>query len=98
MKVYLLAFDPVKAAEKKAVALAEKKVSFSNVQDFHIYNGIETVYVIEGKNKKGEKIIVWIPEKNKQVIVKKANSAYPNRRLSKNLKNEKSEKDCFCSS
>jgi uncharacterized protein YpmB len=74
INVYLRAFAPVKTAEEKAVALAGKKVQFSQIDDFHIYNGNESVYVIEGKNKKGEKIIVWIPPKTKQVIVEKATS------------------------
>jgi uncharacterized protein YpmB len=72
--VYIRAFEPVKAAEQTAVAIAEKKVQFSQIDQFHLYNGVESVYVIEGKNKKGEKIIVWIPVKTKQVIIKKANS------------------------
>lgn len=73
-KVYLTAREPVKAAEKKAVALAEKQANLKQVNEFHVYHGLETVNVIEGKNRKGEKIIVWIPEKTKKVIVKKAKS------------------------
>lgn len=61
--VYFKSVDPVNAAEKKAVALANKEISLKEIEDFHIYNGIETVNVIEGKSMKGEKIIVWIPEK-----------------------------------
>lgn len=72
VKVYLSAVDPVKTAEKKAISLAKKKVQISEVDDFHIYHGSETVDVIEGKNKKGEKIIIWIPEKTKKIIVTKA--------------------------
>ncbi|MDR4948374.1 cell wall elongation regulator TseB-like domain-containing protein [Neobacillus cucumis] len=72
VKVYFSSVQPVKAAENKAVALAEKKVQFSEIDDFHIYHGNETVNVIEGKNKKGNKIIVWIPDKSKKVIIKMA--------------------------
>ena len=72
IKVYFSSVEPVKAAEEKAVKLANKSVQISKVQDFHIYNGLETVNVIEGKNNKGEKIIVWIPEKSKKVLVHKA--------------------------
>ncbi|HJV16962.1 MAG TPA: DUF5590 domain-containing protein [Bacillales bacterium] len=71
-KIYLSSIQPVKIAEKKAIALAEKKVKLSKVDDFHLYNRTETVYVIEGKNEHGEKIIIWIPEKSKNVVVKKA--------------------------
>jgi uncharacterized protein YpmB len=48
--------------------LAKEKVELNEVEDFHIYHGTETVNVIEGKNKKGENIIVWIPEKSKKVM------------------------------
>lgn len=74
MKVYITAVDPVKAAEINAVKLAKEKTQLSEVDDFHLYHSLETVDIIEGKNKKGEKVIVWIPEKSKQVIVKKAKS------------------------
>lgn len=74
VKIYLNAVEPVKAAEKKAVSLAEKKVHFSEVHDFHVYHGLETVNVIEGKNKNGENIIVWIPEDSNDIFVKKASS------------------------
>lgn len=72
LRVYFGAISPVKAAEKNAVTLAKKQISLSKVEDFHLYHGLETVSVIEGENKKGEKIIVWIPEKTKKIIVKKA--------------------------
>jgi uncharacterized protein YpmB len=72
IKVYISAVEPVNAAEKKAVSLSKGKVQFSEVLDFHIYHGLETVNVIEGKNKKGEDIIVWIPEKSKKILVDKS--------------------------
>jgi uncharacterized protein YpmB len=52
IKVYFSAVNPVKTAEEKAVKLANESVQINEVQDFHIYNGIETVNVIEGKSKK----------------------------------------------
>lgn len=73
-KIYFSAIEPVKIAEKKAVAIAERKVSISKVDDFHLYNGVETVDVIECKNKKGEDLIIWIPEKSKKIIIKRAKS------------------------
>jgi uncharacterized protein YpmB len=67
VKVYASAQEPLNVAEEKAVSLAKEKVELSEVEDFHIYHGTETVSVLEGKNKKGENIIVWIPEKSKKV-------------------------------
>lgn len=90
--VYVRAFSPVKSAQEKAVAIAEKKVQFSSIDNFHIYNGNESVYVIEGKNKKGEKIITWIPEKTKQVIVLKASSGLTKEQAIQKLEETKSPK------
>jgi uncharacterized protein YpmB len=92
MGIYVRAFSPVKSAQAKAVAIAERKVQFSQIDHFHIYNGNETVYVIEGKNKKGEKIITWIPLKTKQVIVEKAKSGLSKEQAIKKLEETKSPK------
>lgn len=92
MTVYIRAFSPVKSAQEKAVAIAGKEVHFSQIDDFHIYNGNESVYVIEGKNKKGEKIITWIPEKTKKVIVLKASSGLSKQQAIKRLEETKSPK------
>ena len=92
IKVYFTSVDPVKAAEKKAVALANKEISIKEIEDFHIYNGIETVNVIEGKSNKGEKIIVWIPEKSKKVYVKKAKDGLSKEEAIQKLLQEKSPK------
>ncbi|NHC39128.1 DUF5590 domain-containing protein [Bacillus sp. MM2020_1] len=90
--VYFKSVNPVNAAEKKAVALANKEISLKEIEDFHIYNGIETVNVIEGKSMKGEKIIVWIPEKSKQVFVKKAKDGLSKEEAIQKLLQEKSPK------
>ena len=92
IKVYFSSVEPVKAAEKKAVALANKKIQISEVQDFHIYNGLETVNVIEGKNNKGEKIIVWIPDKSKKVFVQKAKNGISKDEAVQKLLQEKNPK------
>ena len=92
IKVYFSSVEPVKAAEKKAVALANKKIQISEVQDFHIYNGLETVNVIEGKNNKGEKIIVWIPDKSKKVYVQKAKNGISEDEAVQKLLQEKNPK------
>jgi uncharacterized protein YpmB len=75
IKVYSSAVEPIKSAEEKAVNLAKEKVHLSEVTDFHVYHGLKkTVDVIEAKDNKGEKIIIWIPEKSKKITVKKAKS------------------------
>ncbi len=90
--VYFSSIEPVKAAEIKAVKLANEKVQFSEVEDFHIYNGIETVNVIEGKNKQGKKIIVWIPDKSKKVYIKNAKDGLSKEEAVQKLLQEKKPK------
>jgi uncharacterized protein YpmB len=92
IKVYFTSVGPVKAAEKKAFAQANEEISLKEVEDFHIYNGLETVNVLEGKNTKGEKIIVWIPEKSKKVFVKKAKDGLSKEEAIQKLLQEKKPK------
>ncbi|MEH7085609.1 DUF5590 domain-containing protein [Neobacillus drentensis] len=92
IKVYLSALDPVKAAETKAVSRAQDEISLKEVEDFHIYNGIETVNVIEGKSKNGDKIIVWMPEKSKEIFVRKAKNGLTREEAIQKLQQEKSPK------
>lgn len=92
IKVYFSSVEPVKTAEKKAVALAKEKTALSKVVDFHIYSGLETVDVIEGKDKKGEEIIIWIPEKSKNLIVKKASDGLSKEEAVQKLLEEKNLK------
>ncbi|MBO0958184.1 DUF5590 domain-containing protein [Neobacillus sp. MM2021_6] len=92
IKVYFSALEPVKMAEKKAVTLANKKVQIDKVEDFHLYNGLEKVNVIEANDKKGEKIIVWIPDKSKKVFVKKAKDGLSKEEAVQKLLQEKKPK------
>lgn len=91
-KVYITAREPVNAAAKKAVPLAKEKAGLTEVTAFHLYHRKETVDVVEGKNSKGEKLIVWIPEKSKKVIVKKAKSGVTKEEAIQKLLNEKRPK------
>ena len=72
INVYVDAMDPLKTAERKAIATAKEKVEISSVQDLQIYNGNETYYILHAKNNKNKDIIVWVPEKGEKVIVRKA--------------------------
>ncbi|WP_144547415.1 DUF5590 domain-containing protein [Bacillus sp. X1(2014)] len=92
IKVYLSALDPVKTAETKAVSRAQEEISLKEVEDFHIYNGIETVNVIEGKSKNGDKIIVWMPAKSKEIFVRKAKNGLTREEAIQKLQQEKSPK------
>lgn len=70
--IYLNAIEPLKTAEEKATQIAMEETPLSVVDDFNIYNGEETYYVLQGKNADGTKLIVWVPEEKGKLLVKKA--------------------------
>ncbi|WP_141433306.1 DUF5590 domain-containing protein [Bacillus sp. 03113] len=69
--IYLNAMEPVKAAEKKAIRTAKEKASITEVEDFTLFHEDNAYSIVTGKNKKGEEVIVWMPQGNKDVIIKK---------------------------
>ncbi|WP_338470064.1 DUF5590 domain-containing protein [Niallia sp. XMNu-256] len=70
--IYMNAIDPLKLAEEKAVKVVKEETSISTIDDFNIYNGEESYYVIQGRNGKGTRLIAWIPEEKGKIVVKKA--------------------------
>ena len=70
--IYFKAEQPIKTADNKAVNIAEEETSITEIEDFNIYNGEETFYIIQGKDKSGTKLIAWIPEKQGEIVVRKA--------------------------
>ena len=93
IKVYLTAMEPVKAAESKAVSIAKKEIDLRKVHNFSIYNGLEQINVIEGENKQGEQIVVWIPEKSKKVFFEKANNGLSKEQAIQKLNDEINPKE-----
>ncbi|RDU36374.1 peptidase [Neobacillus piezotolerans] len=69
--IYTNATSPVRAAEQKAVQIAREEAGITETGRFFLYHGSETVYVVEGTNKKGQKAIAWIPEKGGEPVVRK---------------------------
>ncbi|MBP2241345.1 uncharacterized protein YpmB [Cytobacillus eiseniae] len=69
--IYQNALKPVKTAEDKAFQRALNETELTVAEDFHLYNGQETYYVVTGKNENGKDIYVWIPEKEGSIIVRK---------------------------
>jgi uncharacterized protein YpmB len=70
--IYLNAIQPLKSAEEKAIEIAMAETPLTVVDEFNIYNGEETYYVLQGKNEDGTKLIVWVPEEKGKLMVKKA--------------------------
>ncbi|MBB6444672.1 cell wall elongation regulator TseB-like domain-containing protein [Bacillus benzoevorans] len=72
IKFYMNALEPVKAAEKKAITMAKEESALTTINDFYVFYGEEAYAVVQGKDKKGTKWIVWVPEKKGEVISRKA--------------------------
>jgi uncharacterized protein YpmB len=70
--LYISATKPLRAAEEKAVAIANKESELSGFHDFQLYNGEETYYVLKGKDVDDEEVFVWISEDGEKITIKKA--------------------------
>ncbi|MBC6975527.1 DUF5590 domain-containing protein [Bacillus sp. Xin] len=57
--------------ESKVVEIAKEKAKLTKVKNVEYYNGKSSYTVVQGVDEKGEKIIVWVPEKKGDVLVKK---------------------------
>ncbi|WP_428908907.1 DUF5590 domain-containing protein [Niallia sp. Krafla_26] len=86
--IYLKAVDPLKTVQEKAVKIAMDETSLSQVDDFHLYNGEESYFIIQGKDQKGTNLIVWVPEKKGKVFVKKASDGITRQEAINTVANE----------
>lgn len=69
--VYQTSRAPVEDMKAYAEERARAEAKLTKIDEFYLYNGTETHYVIVGENKSGEKLAVWIPEKKGKKIVEK---------------------------
>lgn len=69
--VYSKARAPIKNFQEKAETRAKSEAGIVSIDQFYLYNGTETYYVIIGKQKDEKQIVVWIPEdKKKPILIK----------------------------
>ncbi|MFD2445826.1 DUF5590 domain-containing protein [Bacillus sp. CGMCC 1.16607] len=68
---YNQSVKPIKSAEQEAIKIALEETRMESVDEYELYHGLETISVVKGKNREGEKIIVWIPENPKKLITRK---------------------------
>lgn len=87
--IYSNATSPVRAAEQKAFRVAGKEAGIMKADHFFLYNGKETVYVVEGTNKEGQEVIAWIPEKGGKAIVRKFDEGVTKKQAMKKVQKEK---------
>ncbi|WP_147533759.1 DUF5590 domain-containing protein [Bacillus marasmi] len=91
--VYLHSVKPLGNAEEKAIAAAKKEVKLNKIDDVQIFNGNETYYILRGKDNKKQDVIVWVSEKNNQVIVRKAKEGITQQQAVNKLLQEKDPKE-----
>jgi len=74
--LYFKALQPKRDAEKQAVQKAREAYDLAEVSSTDTYYGSRTYYIVKAKNKKNEKVIVWVPKnvKKHDMIVRKENS------------------------
>ena len=61
--------QPKNKAADAAFEVAKAEVDMKTVDDFYLYNGLESYSVVIGTTNGGQKMIVWIPENDKKQIV-----------------------------
>lgn len=88
VKIYLNATEPVADAESRATAIAKEETEITDITEFSLYHGSNAYYVVQGSNKKGEKLIAWIPEKGGKIVVLPADDGITKSEAINTLSNE----------
>lgn len=91
--IYMNAINPVKEAKQKAIQIAQDETALVEVDDFSLYHGQETFYIVKGKDNDGTSIYVWIPEKEGRIIVRKQADGITEQEAINKLKEEKDPKE-----
>jgi uncharacterized protein YpmB len=69
--VFLNARSPVNERAESALKRAEAETEITSTEDVTLYNGKKSYVVITGEDKAGEKIILWVPQNDEEIIEKK---------------------------
>ncbi|MGQ3490624.1 cell wall elongation regulator TseB-like domain-containing protein [Limosilactobacillus mucosae] len=67
--IYAVGNHPKAEAERQATTIAKRYANLKTRTDFYIYNRENTYYTVAGKNNKGQKILVIVPQKNGSVRI-----------------------------
>lgn len=69
--IYAVGNHPKAEAERQATTIAKRYANLKTRTDFYIYNRENTYYTVAGKNNKGQRILVIVPQKNGSMRVVK---------------------------
>ncbi|HDR7792613.1 TPA: DUF5590 domain-containing protein [Bacillus luti] len=57
--------------EEKSIEIAKEKAKLTKVKSIDYFNGESSYTVVQGTDEKGEQLIVWVPEKKGDTVVRK---------------------------
>ncbi|MCE4047241.1 MULTISPECIES: cell wall elongation regulator TseB-like domain-containing protein [Bacillaceae] len=86
---YTTAHQPVSKARETAEKIAKEEAGLVSMDNFSLYNGNDSYYVVEGKNKDKEDIVVWIEEKSHAVTVKNKKDGLTKQQVINKLSSER---------
>lgn len=87
--IYAVGNHPKAEAERQATTIAKRYANLKTRTDFYIYNRENTYYTVAGKNNKGQRILVIVPQKNGSVrIVKQSTGLTEQQALAQVKSNE----------
>lgn len=87
--VYQTAMDQKESGHQEAAETAKKKADLKEVGTVETFVGKEKQYIVEGKNKKGEKMYVWVlTDKKQKTMFKKAADGISSRQAAKAVQEE----------
>lgn len=92
VNVYIKAISPLKTAEEIAVSKAKEEIELISVDEVFLYNGNETSYVVKGFNHDNEEMIVFVPEKDGKIQIRKASDGITKEEAIKIVRQEKNPK------
>lgn len=91
--IYAVGNHPKAEAERQATSIAKRYANLKIRTGFYIYNRENTYYTVAGKNNKGQKILVIVPQKNGSVrIVKQSTGLTKQQALAQVKSNEHPKK------
>ncbi|MDC2840259.1 DUF5590 domain-containing protein [Limosilactobacillus mucosae] len=91
--IYAVGNHPKAEAERQATSIAKRYANLKTRTGFYIYNRENTYYTVAGKNNKGQKILVIVPQKNGSVrIVKQSTGLTEQQALAQVKSNEHPKK------
>ena len=87
--IYAVGNHPKAEAERQATTIAKRYANLKTRTDFYIYNRENTYYTVAGKNNKGQRILVIVPQKNGSVrVVKQSTGLTEQQALAQDKSNE----------